>query len=87
VVALLLLGDVRADRLPRHQPYRAPLATGAPGDDERDGGGLFTLSYVVVGQFTFANATFSGDFEALGPLVAVRELGGAVTWGWRRPSR
>jgi hypothetical protein len=36
---------------------------------------------VIVVQFAFVNAAFAGGFEVLGPLVAMRDLGGAATWG------
>jgi hypothetical protein len=40
-----------------------------------------TWLWVIVVQFAFVNAAFSGGFEVLGPLVAKRDLGGAATWG------
>jgi hypothetical protein len=32
-------------------------------------------------QFAFVNAAFSGGFQVLGPVVAVRSLGGPAVWG------
>jgi hypothetical protein len=40
-----------------------------------------TWLWVVVVQFAFVNAAFSGGFAVLGPLVAKRDLGGATAWG------
>jgi hypothetical protein len=40
-----------------------------------------TWLWVIVVQFAFVNAAFSGGFEVLGPLVAKRHLGGAAAWG------
>jgi predicted MFS family arabinose efflux permease len=40
-----------------------------------------TWLWVIVVQFAFVNAAFSGGFEVLGPLVAKQDLGGAATWG------
>lgn len=40
-----------------------------------------TWLWAIVVQFGFVNAAFSAGFEVLGPVVAVRELGGAAAWG------
>jgi predicted MFS family arabinose efflux permease len=40
-----------------------------------------TWLWVIVVQFAFVNAAFSGGFLVLGPLMAKRQLGGATTWG------
>jgi MFS family permease len=40
-----------------------------------------TWLWVIVVQFAFVNAAFSGGFQVLGPLVAKRSMGGAATWG------
>jgi hypothetical protein len=40
-----------------------------------------TWLWVVVVQFAFVNAAFSGGFDVLGPLVAKEDLGGAAAWG------
>lgn len=37
--------------------------------------------WAIVVQFAFVNAAFSGGFEVLGPVVAVRSLGGPAVWG------
>ena len=83
LVAAVLLGGLRLDRAERGsaeggQGGSSMLRELAEGWREfRSRRWLWT----IVVQFCFVNAAYSGIVDVLGPVVALRHLGGAGSWG------
>lgn len=65
------------------EPLRAP-AESLP-HALREGWREFTRHtwlWAIVAQFSLVVAAWNGGFYVLGPVVALRSLGGAASWGW-----